>query len=168
MTQQFVSSFMYKTDATFNTNVLQLPLSVLVSIDNCGKTFSAEFCYITSESAASFKFVADQLSDLAFYNCSENAVIVGDFSKSLGAAYAAKAAVNLGLTEIIDKALVYPVDRDEEIPEAAEVIVNKAGRRPQHILLQLCKWHAVAAIKRRLVTAERYKKEQQEELISMI
>jgi hypothetical protein len=59
MTRRFVSGFMYKTDATFNTNRLKLPLSVMVGIDNYGKTFPIAYCYITSESAASFKFVAD-------------------------------------------------------------------------------------------------------------
>jgi hypothetical protein len=51
----FVSGFMYKTDATFNTNSLKLPLSVMISINNTGATFPIAYCYITSESAASFK-----------------------------------------------------------------------------------------------------------------
>ena len=34
--------------------------------------------------------------------------------------------------------------------------------------LQLCEWHAVEAIKRRLVAASQYKKEQQEEIIDII
>jgi hypothetical protein len=106
LARRFVSGFMYKTDATFNTNRLKLPLSVMVGIDNCGKTFPIAYCYITSESAASFKFVADQLSDLAFHDCPEAAVVVGDFFKGLGAAIAAKAAVDLSLTEIIDEPLV--------------------------------------------------------------
>lgn len=51
----FVSGFMYETDATFNTNYLKMPLSVIVGIDNTSKTFLIAFCYITSESAVSFK-----------------------------------------------------------------------------------------------------------------
>jgi hypothetical protein len=50
---------MYKTDTTFNTNCLKLFLSVIVSINNHGKTFLIVYYYITSESVASFKFVAD-------------------------------------------------------------------------------------------------------------
>jgi hypothetical protein len=50
---------MYETDATFNTNSLKLLLSVIVSIDNHRKTFSIAYGYIISESAASFKFVAN-------------------------------------------------------------------------------------------------------------
>jgi MULE transposase domain len=106
LARRFVSGFMYETDATFNTNRLKLPLSVMVGIDNCGKTFPIAYCYITSKSAASFKFVADQLSDLAFYDCPKAAVVVRDFFKGLGAAIAAKAAVDLSLTEIIDEPLV--------------------------------------------------------------
>jgi hypothetical protein len=142
---------MYETDATFNTNSLKLPLSVVVGIDNCGKTFPVAYCYIASESAASFKFVSDQLSDLAFNDCPEAAVIVGDFSKGLGAACAAKAAADLGLTEIIDEPLVCPHERDGELPEAAAVIVGESQGYPQQVILQLCEWHAVSAIKKRLV-----------------
>ena len=116
---------MYETDATFNTNRLKLPLSVMVGIDNCGKTFPIAYCYITSESAASFKFISDQLSDLVFYDCPEAAVIVGDFAKGLGAAIAAKAAVDLGLTKITEEPLVCPANRDEEFLEAAEVTVHE-------------------------------------------
>jgi hypothetical protein len=130
MAQRFVSGFMYKTDATFNTNSLKLLLSVMVGINNCRKTFLAAYCYITSESAASFTFVTNQLSDLAFHNCPEAAIIVGDFSKGLGAACAAKAAVDLGLTKITEELLVYPLDRDEEMPKAAEVVVHKALGKP--------------------------------------
>lgn len=34
--------------------------------------------------------------------------------------------------------------------------------------LQLCEWHTVEAIKRRLVAAGRYKKERRDEIIDMI
>jgi hypothetical protein len=125
ITQQFVSGFIYKTNATFNTNSLKLPLSVIVKIDNCGKTFLMAYCYISSESAASFKFNDDQLSDLAFNDCLKTEVIVGDFSKGLGAVCAAKAAVDLSLTKIVDEALVCPLLRDKELLKAIEVIVGE-------------------------------------------
>src|SRR5436305_2822188 len=163
MARRFVSGFMYETDATFNTNCLKLPLSIMVGIDNCGKTFPIAYCYITSESAASFKFVAEQLTDLVFYDCPEAAIIVGDFSKGLGAAVAAKAAIDHGLVDIMEDALVCPPHRDQEIPEAAKVLITET----QSVLLQLCEWHAVAAIKRRLIAAGKYKKERRDELISM-
>jgi MULE transposase domain len=98
ITRQFVSGFMYKTDATFNTNNLRLPLSVIVGIDNTGKTFPIAYCYITLEFAVSFKWIAKQLTNLAFYNCPKADIIVGDFSKGLGAAIAAKAIANLVLS----------------------------------------------------------------------
>ena len=41
--------------------------------------------------------------DLVFYDFPEAAVIVGDFSKGLGAAVAAKAAVDLGITAITEE-----------------------------------------------------------------
>lgn len=170
LARRFISGFMYETDATFNTNRLKLPLSVIVGIGNCGKMFLLAYCYITLESVASFQFVADQLSDLAFYNCPKAAVVVGDFFKGLRAAIAAKAAVDLGLAEIIEEPLICLADQDKELPKAAEVIVYKGlnYRQLQHVLLQLCKWHAVAAIKKRLIAVGKYLKERRDELILMI
>ena len=66
LARRFVSGFIYETDATFNTNSLKLPLSVMVGIDNTRATFPIAYCYITSESAASFKWIAEQLTKLAF------------------------------------------------------------------------------------------------------
>jgi hypothetical protein len=93
---------MYKTNTTFNTNSLKLLLSVIVSINNYKKTFLTAYCDISSKLAASFKFVANQLSNLAFYNCPKAVVIIRDFFKSLRATCAAKAAVDLSLTKIIN------------------------------------------------------------------
>jgi hypothetical protein len=128
---------MYKTNATFNTNCLKLPLSVMVGIDNRSKTFLASYCYITSELAASFKFVTDQISDLAFYDCPKATVAVRDFFKGLGAAMAAKAVVDLGLTKITKEPLVCLANQDEELPKAAKVIVYKGLNHGQlqHVLL---------------------------------
>jgi hypothetical protein len=55
LARRFVSSFIYKTNATFNTNYLKMPLSVMVSINNTSKTFPITFYYITLELAVSFK-----------------------------------------------------------------------------------------------------------------
>jgi len=57
--RRFVSGFMYETDATFNTNKLRLLLSVMVGIDNTGKTFPMAFMYHTTESAKAFKFASN-------------------------------------------------------------------------------------------------------------
>jgi hypothetical protein len=59
-------------------------------------------------------------------------------AKGLEAACVAKAAVDLGLNEIIDKALICLPERDKELSEAAEVIVYKALGTLQQVLLQLC------------------------------
>ena len=50
-------------------------------------------------------------------------------------------------TEIIDEPSVYPQKRDGELPEAATVIVDESQGDPQQIILQLCEWHTVNAIK---------------------
>jgi hypothetical protein len=120
---------MYETDATFNTNSLCLPLGVIVSIDNTRQTFLVAYCYITSESAASFKWIAEQLTDLVFYNCPEPALIVRDFSKGLGAAVAAKATTDLAGLEPTDECLAL----DNDLLKAVDVVVRESTR----ICLQL-------------------------------
>ena len=75
---------------------------LIVGINNTRKTFLVAFCYITSESAASFKWISEQLTEYIFYDCPEPAIIVGDFSKGLGAAVAAKAAADLASKEASD------------------------------------------------------------------
>jgi hypothetical protein len=72
-----------------------MPLSVIVGIDNTSKTFLIAYCYITSKSAVSFKWIREQVTDLAFYDCPKAAIICKDFSKGLRAAVAAKAACDL-------------------------------------------------------------------------
>jgi hypothetical protein len=134
--QQFVSGFMYKTDATFNTNCLKLLLSVIVSIDNTSKTFPIAYCYITSESAVSFKWVAEQLTDLAFYGDWPKATLIcSNFLKGLGAAVGAKATADLARLEAIDEVL--PLD-PTAILEATEVVVGEATSNTKPIKLQLC------------------------------
>jgi hypothetical protein len=54
MARRFVSGFLYKTDATFNTNTRRLPLTVMIEIDNTGYMFPMAFMFITSELAKSF------------------------------------------------------------------------------------------------------------------
>jgi hypothetical protein len=51
-----------------------------------------------------------------------------------------------------------------EILDAAEVVVGGG----QRVRLQLCEWHAIQAIKRRLVAAGRYTKEKREEVIDLV
>jgi hypothetical protein len=106
-----------------------------------------------------------------FYNCPKVAVVARDFSKGLGAAIATKVVVDLGLTEITKEPLVCPKDKDGELPKAADVVVYEGldYRQLPYVLLQLCEWHAVAAIKRRLINRCReVLKERCNELISMI
>jgi hypothetical protein len=62
LARRFVSGFMYETDATFNTNMVRVPVSSMVGISNTGHTFPMAYAYITSESAKSFEFVGGCLT----------------------------------------------------------------------------------------------------------
>ncbi|KAI9766566.1 MAG: hypothetical protein M1839_004876 [Geoglossum umbratile] len=78
--QRFCSSFM---DTTFNINNLRLPLNVLMGITNTGSSFPVPFCFVPSESKASFDFIFEKLKELVWDGYSLPKVIVGDQAKGL-------------------------------------------------------------------------------------
>jgi hypothetical protein len=166
LARRFVSGFMYETDATFNTNTLRLPLSVMVGVDNTGTTFPMSFMFITSESAKSFKFASDQLTDLCFYDCPEARVICGDFSKGLGAAIALKAKADV---EEDDGNEFLDPHQTVDLLEGNTIVVDvQVGCEGQRTILQLCEWHAIEAIKRRLIHSGGYSKEARESLTDLL
>jgi hypothetical protein len=61
----------------------------MVGITNTRKTFLLAYCYITSELAESFDFVAGELTKYVFYDCPKAAVICANFTKGLRATIAA-------------------------------------------------------------------------------
>lgn len=148
---------MYQTDATFNTNELRLPLSSMVGITNTGHTFPFAYCYITSESAKSFEFIAGELTKYVFYDCPEPAVIIADFTRGLEAAIAAKAQLDSCVEE----------DKECKLLGVQEVLIDGASERAR-IWLQLCEWNATEAIKKRLIHAGKYTKERREELVDLV
>jgi MULE transposase domain len=126
-----VSGFLYKTNATFSINTRRLPLSMMVGINNTKYTFPIAFMFITTESAKSFKFARECLTDLYFYNCPQPSLICGDFSKGLGAAVAAQAAKDL-IKDIKDNKFIdindvvdLEAEQDSEFLEGT-IIVNIA------------------------------------------
>jgi hypothetical protein len=167
LTRRFVSGFIYKTDATFNTNTLRLPLSVMVEIDNTGTTFPMTFMFITSESSKSFTFASEQLTDLCFYDCPEAAIICEDFSKGLRASIALKVTQDLSKEkQVEDEDGFVEIDDVQEAVDDLELqrVINLlegdttivdvgVGSEGEQTFLQLCEWHAVEAIKRCLIHA---------------
>jgi hypothetical protein len=133
----------------------------MVGITNTGKTFPLAYCYITSESAKSFDFVAGELTKYIFYNCLEAAVICADFTKGLGAAMAARSLRDAGVE---DEAEQQRRLKPGELLDISTLQIGKA----EETLLQLCKWHAAKAIQRRLIHASKYSKEKREELTDLI
>jgi hypothetical protein len=137
--RRFISGFLYKTNATFSINTRRLPLSIIVGINNTRHIFPMAFMFITTESAKSFKFTREYLTDLCFYNCPQPSLIYGDFSKGLGAAVAAQAAKDLvkniedknGFIDIND-VVDLEVERGSKFLEAAiivKVIIGTKGER---------------------------------------
>ena len=75
---------MIQTDAMFNTNQLNLSLSVFVCKSNLNKTFRIAYYVIISESAEAFAFITQYINNLFFHdNCLGPSIIVKDFSSDL-------------------------------------------------------------------------------------
>jgi hypothetical protein len=108
----------------------------------------------------------EQLTEYIFYNCPKPAIITGDFSKGLGAAVAAKAAADLASKEAGNN--IYWPANDSGFPEASKVLIENENRVAQQVFLQLCKWHAVEAIKRRLTSVGCYKKKRREQVVDLL
>lgn len=78
---------MVETNATFNINRLNMPLSVLLGIINTGLFFLAAYYYISFESKKSFLFIFAYMQELMFYDkCPDSYIILGDFAAGFEAA----------------------------------------------------------------------------------
>ena len=156
-----------QTDAMFNTNKLHLSLSVIVEIINTFKTFSIAFCFIISELTETFEFVNTQLKKLMFYDRSDPAVIVEDFSKNLNAVMTKceGQARQADREKEVNKDV--KADR-EEMSEESRLSFKASVKMKKDCILQLCEWHAVEAIKKRLVIADQYIKKRQKKLTDYI
>jgi hypothetical protein len=123
------------------------------------------FMFITTESAKSFKFTEECLTDLCFYNCPQLSLICGDFSKGLGAAVTAQAAKDLAKNikdnEFIDINDVVDLEAEQgsEFLEETIIVDVAIGTKGERTRLQLYEWHAIKAIKKRLIHSGRYSKE---------
>ena len=133
----------------------------MVGITNTSKTFPLAYCYITSESAKSFDFVAGELTKYVFYNCLEAAVICADFTKELGAAIAAR---SLRDASVEDEANQQRHLEPGKLPNVSTLQIGKA----EETILQLYEWHAAKAIQKRLIHAGKYSKEKREELTDLV
>jgi len=124
------------------------------------------FMFIMSESAKSFTFVSKQLTDLCFYDYAEAAIIYRDFLKGLSALITLRARQELSTKELskdskegffdindVQEAALDPkLHSVSELLEGDTIIVDVGvGYQGQRVLLQLCEWHAIKAIKRRLI-----------------
>ena len=136
MGRRFVSSFVVQTDATFNTNELNMPLSILVGITNTMSSFPLAYTFISSESAEAFKFVNACCKELFFWDdCPGPAVMLGDFSLGLSAAMVRKAGIS-----VVEAGM-----------SQAYELVNHLDALGSDCTVQLCSWHVAEALKVRLI-----------------
>ena len=136
MTRRFVSSFVMQTDATFNTNELNMTLSILLRITNTLASYPVAYCFISSESADAFIFIHVCCKEIFFWNnCPRPEVILGGFSLGLSAAL-----VKTIYTTMVEAGM-----------EQVSQLVNQVDSMGTNCTLQLCSWHAVEAVKAGLV-----------------
>jgi hypothetical protein len=82
--QRFMADWLIIIDSTFNTNVLKLPLLVVVGVLNINKTFLVVFLFCPSESTESIGFIWESLKAECFINdISVPRVIMGDWAPEL-------------------------------------------------------------------------------------
>ena len=89
-------------------------------------TFPIAYYYITLELVASFEWIAEQLTKLAFYDCTKLALIIRDFSKGLGAAVAAKTVADLASLEPTNEIIIKQDNLD--FLDVTEVVVGKGQK----------------------------------------
>jgi hypothetical protein len=67
-------------DATFNTNILKMPLATVVGVDNNNQSFTAALNFIRSEAAEDDGFTVNCLDQLVFYgtNTHRPQVLISD------------------------------------------------------------------------------------------
>lgn len=84
-TRRFVGGFVMQTDATFNTNELNMPLSILLGVTNTLASFPVACCFTSSESADAFIFIHACCKEIFFFwdNCPGPEVILRNFSLGL-------------------------------------------------------------------------------------
>jgi hypothetical protein len=68
MLRRFVSDFVFKLNATFNTNNLGLLLFVAVKITHIERSFSTAFAFGGAENGVTFRFFFECLKELIFIN----------------------------------------------------------------------------------------------------
>ena len=83
LARRFINEWVLQTNATFNTNNLRLPLSIMTGVTNTGKTFPYGQSFVLSESAEAFKFIDIQMDTLMWYDCNGPRVVLRDQAKGL-------------------------------------------------------------------------------------
>ena len=141
--RKYVSEYAYIVDAIFRTN-RRLSLLVLVGIDSTDSIFPFSLAYIVSESAETYIFINNMLTELIFFDKVPGpTVYISDFT----------AGLRIAMIEFNAQKLL-----------AAE----KEARVAQTCQLQTCTWHAVEAIKAKLVRTGVYSKSRRDELTNLI
>lgn len=134
---------MLVTDATFNTNHLNMPLSTLVGVTNTLQSFQIGYCFIFLESAKAFAFMNLCLRDLLFNDSYPSpCVIIGDFAAGLTAAMLKEQKTTCAEAGMA-------IRQELEITYLHSSSLDEIGT---DCVLQLCSWHAAEAIKKRLIT----------------
>lgn len=150
MARRFMGEFNLQTDATFNTSHLNLPIAVIVGTSNVVRSFPATYCFVISESKEAFTFIFDALK-MIFHDCIGPRVVISDFVLGLSSAMCRTRHISRAEADVEDRMTMLQI--------------HVFGTDLQ---LQLCAWHAVEAIRKRLTHAGRYPAKLQTELQNLL
>lgn len=147
MTRRFVSEFCLQTNVTFNTNYLNLSLTIIVEISNIDKIFSIVYCYIIFEFKETMTFIFESLKKLMFYDCINSRVVISDFVLEMSIVLIKMRQINYAKTRIETRLKMLQID-------VFDIDVQ----------LQLCFWHAIETIRKRVNRANSYSQDIQKKL----
>ena len=100
----------------------RLSLLVLAGVDSTNQRPPFLLAYIAAESAETFAFIKDYITDFIFYDIPGSAVCIEDFAQGLSSAMA-------------------------EFKEQKTIAAATKGRKSETHRLQTCNWHAIEIVK---------------------
>ena len=140
MIKRFINRFVLQTNVTFNTNELNLFLSILIEKINIFISFVIAYCYVIFEFKIAFIFVWKCINDLFFYKkCFESKIMFDDFALKFFSSLCKQRNINM-------------IEKNMQIKN--EMMQTRFDDVNIEIYFQLCAWHAMKIIQKRVTRKE--------------
>lgn len=141
--RRFIADFTCFIDGTFSTNALNLVLVVIYGVTNTGTTFPACLSFCRSESKVSFDFIFEAMKDFIFTRTTALPEIRdADEAETPGKDIRPNEDITLLKYDIPPPRVI--------ISDQSKGLIASLPTSLPHVTLQLCDWHAVQNIMKRL------------------